>query len=196
MYGGAMKRIYVSIGLLYALNQNINAIEQAGRVINASIIANVDGKFPAHLLIKFLERVKNLIEHNYASQGTTVIKLRDLVKYEKALPPEKAQTYLNGCITRLINMAQEESFFSMFYVAYPIFEQIVEEWATQFNMRGGKFYPFVKSWKKLGTEYDLLISQLHSLQDFEQYVLELHQFLSDFLVSCPQAYDLYQSRTQ
>lgn len=187
----------MSLALLYAAANNVTAInaEQIGRLIDAAIIVNVDGKFPAHLLIKFRDRIRNLIDYNHAPHGS-VVRLRDLVMHEHTFDAAKVQAYLQKCIMSLIAMAQEESFFNMFYVAYPIFDQIVEEWATQFNMRNGKFYPFVKAWNKLGTEYDVLASQLHSLQDFEQYLLELHQFLGDFLVSCPKAYALYQSQNR
>ena len=192
-----MKKIYVSIALLCIAAHDIPLInaEQIGHIIDAPIIANVDGKFPAPLLIKFRDRILSLINYNHAPQGA-VVKLHDLVLHEHTFDSTKVQAYLQKCIKSLISMAQEESFFSMFQVAYPIFDQIVEEWATQFNMRNGKFYPFVKAWTKLGTEYDVLTSQLRSLQDFEQYLLELHKFLSDFLISCPKAYALYQSQQQ
>lgn len=192
-----MKKIYLSLALLFVAADSIAALNATiGRTINAAIIANVDGKFPAKLLIAFRDRVSNLIEYNHAPNGAAVIKLHDLVMHEQTFDSAKAQAYLQKCIMSLISMAQEEAFFSMFHVAYPIFDQIVEEWSTQFNMRNGKFYPFVKAWTKLGTEYDVLISQLHSLKDFEQYLSELHQFLGDFLVSCPKAYALYQSQSR
>jgi hypothetical protein len=190
-----MKKIYMSIALLYMATNDITPInaKEIGNIINAPIIAGVDGKFPAQLLIKFRERVGSLIEYNHSPSGSSIVKLHDLVVHEHTFDTIKAQAYLKKCITSLIGMAQEESFFSMFHVAYPIFDQIVEEWAIQFDKKNGKFYPFVKAWTQLGTEYDVLISQLHSLQEFEQYLCELHQFLGDFLVSCPKAYALYQS---
>ena len=53
-----MKRIYLSILLLFPAyvitEQPVNSI---GRIINASIIANVDGKFPIALLINFRDEI-------------------------------------------------------------------------------------------------------------------------------------------
>lgn len=195
-----MKKIYLSITLLYAIAHSMTLDAQQynltsqGRSINAPIINSIDGKFPIEILFRLRDRIGRLITYNHSPNAATVITLHDLALHEHTFEPAKAQAYLKKCIASVSEVAQTEPCFNLFHKMYPMLDQLVQDWADQFHMRNGKFYAFIKSWQTLGKEHELLTNQIHSLQELEQYLCELHQFLSDLAISCPKAYASYQSR--
>lgn len=202
-----MKKIYLSIVLLYAVSastfiQATYNIHGDGQVINAPIINSLDGKFPIHMLLHFRSRITSLIEHNHTPNSATALTLHDLATYERACELKKsdaelakAQVYLKRLIENVSEIAKTEPCFKYFHTMYAVLDQLVEEWAEQFEMRNGKFYLFIKSWKTLGTEHELLTNQIYSLQELESFLNELHKFLGDLTVSFPKSLAIHQNST-
>jgi len=172
----------------------------AAEVINAPLLATIDPifnrlhpEFNISHIIYFDDLVQRFLNETFTHTSQKQVSLTTMVELERALPDKKKlRKFTERCVHNLVQAVQQERLLELFSLLQEQYRALVLAWSDQFHRHTSPFVKFSLSWRTLGSELTVMQKTVTSLEEYQQFLSDLHRFLNDLVVSLPHAYAEYQ----
>lgn len=160
--------------------------------IQAPILKAIDGNLNVIPLVYLRKQLADVVNHNYGSSGR-VVTLSHLVQQESQIDPVKRAQFLKKIMSQFVALAHEGSLLRGLFDNYAAFMELMRVWIQQRGKERSLAYAFATSWKRYGTELDIMVQHVHTLTEYRDFLMDLDLFLIDLLASLPKSYAAYEA---
>lgn len=183
------RKSVILYALLGILNVPVWALDPAPIILNVDTLKMVDGTPLINLveIVKFKAKIRNMLDQKITNNCS----FKDLVKLESQLSAADHTVAVQRFITQFEKTAQP--YLKDIHVASTIIGPCIDSWTRQRNKTHTILRMLNTSEFQPGKEHALFVKHITSLKALDQFLEDLHLFLSDFIASLPKSYAKYQA---
>ena len=157
--------------------------------LNVDTLKMVDGTPLVNLveIMKFKAKIRKMLDQKLTSSCS----FKDLVKLESQLSASDRTVAVQRFITQFEKTAQP--YLKDIHVARDIINPCINSWSKQRKQPNTLLRVLNTNEFQPGKEHALFTKHITSLKTLDQFLEDLHLFLSDFVASLPKSFAKYQA---
>lgn len=157
--------------------------------LNVDTLKIVDGTPLVNLveIVKFKAKIRNMLDQKI----TNSCSFKDLVKLESQLSTADRTVAVQRFITQFEKTAHP--YLKDIHVARDIINPCINAWSKQRQQPNTLLRVLNTNEFQPGKEHTLFVKHITSLKALDQFLEDLHLFLSDFIASLPKSFAKYQA---